>query len=54
MDRNKAAKPDGIVVEMLLVLDNFRINKIAEILNEIYGSGEIAEDLNRAKEDRCR
>lgn len=51
MNRNKAAKPDEIVIEMLLALDDFRINKITEILNEIYDSGEIGEDLNRAKEE---
>lgn len=27
MNRNKAAEPDRIAIEMLSVLDNFRINK---------------------------
>lgn len=38
---NKAAGPDGIVIEMLSALNNFNRDKITEIINEIYNSGDI-------------
>lgn len=46
--RNKATGPDGIVIEMLAALDDFCIDKITDIINEIYNSGYISEDLNRS------
>ena len=46
--RNKAAGPDGIVTEMLTALDDFGIKKITELINEIYNSGEIPEELSRS------
>lgn len=35
MNRNKAAKPDEIVREMLLDLDDSRINKTNKMINEM-------------------
>lgn len=46
MKRNKTVGPDGIVIEMLLALDDLGTNKIIEIINVIYDSGEIRDDLN--------
>ena len=46
--RNKAAGPDGIVVEMIEALEDFGINKLTEIINEIYDSGSIPEDLSKS------
>lgn len=45
--RNKAAGPDKIVIEMLIVLDNFRINKIPAVINKVSDNGEILEDISR-------
>lgn len=47
MNKNNAAAPDGIVIEILSALDDFRIYKIIEIIIEIYDSGNIPENLNR-------
>lgn len=44
MKSNKIPVPDGIVIEMTAALDNFRINKIMEIINEIHDTGKILED----------
>ena len=46
--RNKAAGPDGIVVEMIEALEDFGINTLTEIINEIYDSGSIPEDLSKS------
>lgn len=43
----KAAGPDGIVIEMLSALNNFNSDKITEIINEIYNSVDILENLGR-------
>ncbi len=48
MKKNKAAGPDDIVVEMLTSLEEFGIEKLTEIVNEIYDSGEIPEDLSKS------
>lgn len=37
MNRNKAT--DGVVTEMLTLLDDFDIDNIAEMITEIYNSG---------------
>lgn len=39
LNRNKAAGPEGILTEMLTALDDFGIDKITEITNEIYSGG---------------
>ena len=46
--RNKAAGPDGIVVEMIEALEDFGIDTMTEIINEIYDSGTIPEDLSKS------
>lgn len=33
MNRDKAAGSDGIIIDMLLALDNIRVDKITEIIN---------------------
>lgn len=43
MDRNKAMRPDRIVIEMLSTLDKFAIDKI----NKIYDIGDRLEDPSR-------
>ena len=48
MKRNKAAGPDDIVTEMIVALENFGIEKLTEVLNEVYDSGEIPEDLSKS------
>lgn len=48
MKTNKAIGSDGTLIEMLSALEYFRIDKIAEIINEIYDTGETLEDLSRA------
>lgn len=48
IDRNKTARSDGIVMEILLALDNFRIGKITEIINEICDSDNIPGCLSRS------
>lgn len=44
--RNNAAEPDWIMIEMLSDWDDFNMNKITEIIDEIYDSGETTEDLS--------
>ena len=46
--RNKAAGPDGIVVEMIEALEDFGIDTMTEIINEIYDSGTIPEDPSKS------
>ena len=48
MKRNKAAGPDDIVTEMIVALKDFGIEKLTEVLNEVYDSGEIQEDLSKS------
>lgn len=40
--------PDEIVKEMLTVLDVLEIIKVTKMINEIYDSGIIPEDLKRS------
>ncbi|MCH9665805.1 MAG: hypothetical protein K0U41_08180 [Gammaproteobacteria bacterium] len=48
MKRNKAAGPDEIVTEMITALEEFGIEKLTEVVNEIYDSGEIPDDLSKS------
>lgn len=48
MNRNKVTEPDESVIRMLTSLDDFEMNTIAEMINEIYDRNEIWEDLHRA------
>ena len=45
MKRHKAAKPDEIVTEMITSLEESGVSKVTDILNEIYDTGEIPEDI---------
>ena len=46
--QNKAAGPDGIVVEVLEALEDFGISTLTEIINEIYDSGAIPKELSKS------
>lgn len=48
MNRNKSAGSDGIVIEILLVLDVFGIDKTAKIITEKYDSDYITHNLSRS------
>ena len=48
MKKNKAAGPDEIVIEMLTALEEFGIEKLTDLVNEIYDSGDIPEDLSKS------
>ena len=45
MKKNKAAGPDEITIEHLTALEEFGIDRVTEIVNEIYDSGEIPVDM---------
>lgn len=47
-DEKKTAGPGGIVTEMLSALDDFNIDKITEVRNEIYNSNHITEDNSKS------
>ena len=46
--KNKVAGPDNIVIEMINALEEFRIEKLTDMINEIYEKGEIPRDLSRS------
>lgn len=46
MNKNKTAGTDGIIIEIVLTLEKFWIDKVTEI-KEIYDSGEVPGDLSR-------
>ena len=48
MKNNKATGPDEIAVQQIKSLGEFGIEKLTLILNEIYDSGEIPEDLSKS------
>ena len=48
MKRNKAAGPDEIVIELVIALEDFGIEKVTEVNNKIYNTGEIPEDLSKS------
>jgi len=48
MKRNKAAGPDEIVTEMLTSLEDFGMEKLTELINKLYNSGEIPNDLSKS------
>lgn len=47
-NRNKVAGADGIIIEMLTTLYDINIEKITNILNEIFNSGDIPEQRSRS------
>ena len=48
MKRHKAAGPDEIVTEMVTSLEKYGVSNVTDIINEIYDTGEIPEDLCRS------
>ena len=48
MKGNKAAGPDGIFVEMIQSLDELCVDAITNLVNKIYDTGEIPEDLTKS------
>ena len=48
MKANKATGPDEICIEMIGALEDFGIQKVTDVLNEIYDTGEIPSDLSRS------
>ena len=48
LKRNKAAGPDEVVTEMMLALEDYGIDKLTDIVNGIYDTGVIPEDLSRS------
>src|SRR5438552_6228513 len=45
MKRNKACGPDNIYAELVKATEEFSMDKITEIANDMYNSGNIPEDL---------
>ena len=45
MKRNKAAGPDGVVIEMIDALEEFGVEKLTDVINKIYEDGKFPEDL---------
>lgn len=56
INRNKAAGLYGITIKIISALDDFGIDKITEILNELYGSSKIADRSREIfiEEARCK
>ena len=48
MRSNKAPGPDRITTEMVKVLDDFGIEKITKLANEMHDNGKIPENLSRS------
>ncbi len=48
MKKNKAAGPDEIVTEMITALEDFGTEKLTDVINEVYNSGDIPEDLSKS------
>ena len=48
MRNNKAPGPDGITTETINALDDFGIDNITKLANEISDNGKIPEDLCRS------
>eukprot|EP00795_Rhopilema_esculentum_P008226 gene8226-biopygen9334 len=48
MKKNKAAGPDEITAEMLTFLDDLGMDKLTEVVNKVYDSGEIPDDLSKS------
>lgn len=51
MNRNKVTKLDESAIRILTSLEDFEMNTIAEMINEIYDRNEIWEDLHRAAKE---
>ncbi|GFS26516.1 LINE-1 retrotransposable element ORF2 protein [Elysia marginata] len=47
MKAGKATGPDGVAVEMIEALEEYRVEKLTSLLNNIYDTGEIPTDISR-------
>ena len=47
--RSKACGPDNIYAEILQAADELSVDKITEIANDMYKSGNIPGDLSKSK-----
>ncbi|XP_071956957.1 uncharacterized protein [Antedon mediterranea] len=47
--KNKAAGPDGVVIEMIGALEEYGVEKLTEVINKIYEDGSFPEDLTRSR-----
>ncbi|GFR87016.1 endonuclease-reverse transcriptase [Elysia marginata] len=48
MKAGKATGPDGVAVEMIEALEEYGVEKLTSLLNEIYDTGEISTDISRS------
>ena len=48
MKGNKARGLDGIVIEMIKALDDFGIEKLTIMANEIYDTGKTPQNLSKS------
>ncbi|GFR59542.1 hypothetical protein ElyMa_001797200 [Elysia marginata] len=48
MKAGKATGPDGVAVEMIEALEEYGVEKLTSLLNEIYDTGEIPADVSRS------
>ncbi|GFS21672.1 RNA-directed DNA polymerase from mobile element jockey-like [Elysia marginata] len=48
MIADKATGPDGVAVEMIEALEEYGVEKLTSLLNEIYDTGEIPLDISRS------
>ncbi|CAF1302854.1 unnamed protein product [Adineta ricciae] len=48
MKTNKATGPDGISVEMIQCLDEIGVDMMTKLINQIYDTGNIPEDLTKS------
>ena len=48
MKTNKATDPDGISVEMIQSLDELGVDVMTKLINKIYDTGEIPEELTKS------
>ena len=48
MKLNKATGPDGISIEMIQCLDELGVDVMTKLINRIYDTGEIPEDLTKS------
>ena len=47
MKTGKALGPDGIATEMIEALEEFGVDILYDLLNEIYNTGIIPEDMSK-------
>ncbi|GFR90337.1 LINE-1 retrotransposable element ORF2 protein [Elysia marginata] len=48
MKAGKATGPGGVAVEMIEALEEYGVEKLTSLLNEIYDTGEIPTDISRS------